>query len=56
MKHQVLFSFKEKKKLKCRLLQFLFGSNKRQIMYVFTEKVDNLEFVYQKPSLSEVLH
>ena len=27
MKHQALFSFKDKsKKLKCRLLQFLFGA------------------------------
>ena len=37
MKHQVLFSWKDKsKKLKCRLLQFLFGALRvrKQLLHI----------------------
>ena len=56
MKNQVLFSSKDKsKKLKCRLLQFLFGAFRVKFFFliwppVVTSEV-NLNFTYQERSL-----
>ena len=46
MKNQALFSLKEKsKKLKCRLLQFLFGTSRVNICLIF-EKLQLLDFAF----------
>ena len=45
MKHQVLFSSKDKsKKLKCRLLQFLFGSLRVNISMIPYRKQCHIYF------------